>query len=65
MKNFDFELKRVIFLVCTISIFQIPCMTESNAQYPGINESIVKYRKEKLIVRAKPGDQVLIEQLNH
>ena len=65
MKNFDFEIKRVIYLVCTISILQISYLTESLAQYPGINDSIAKYRKGEIIVRAKPGDKVLVEQLNH
>jgi len=65
MKNFDFEIKRVIYLVCTISIFQISYLTESLAQSTGINDSIVKYRKGEIIVRAKPGDKVLVEQLSH
>jgi len=65
MKNFYFEIKRVIYLVCTISIFQISYLTESLAQSTGINDSIVKYRKGEIIVRAKPGDKVLVEQLSH
>ncbi len=65
MKNFDFEIKRLIYMVFTISIFQISCFTESLAQYPGINDSIAKYRKGQIIVRANPGDKILVEQLSH
>jgi len=36
-----------------------------NAQYQGINDSISKYRKGELIIKAKPGDKVEIEQLRH
>ena len=35
------------------------------AQDPGLNEAIAKYRKGELIVKAKPGSQVILEQLRH
>ena len=35
------------------------------AQYPGINEDIVKHRKGELIIKAKPGAQVTVEQIRH
>jgi endo-1,4-beta-xylanase len=47
----------LLFLVFPISI--------SQAQYPGINEDIAKLRKGELIVKAKPGDKVVVEQLKH
>lgn len=36
-----------------------------HAQYAGINDDIARYRKGKLIVRAKPGDKVTVEQQTH
>ncbi|HEX5168477.1 MAG TPA: endo-1,4-beta-xylanase [Cyclobacteriaceae bacterium] len=47
-----------------VSILQFLFM-ESNAQFPGINEDIAKNRKGELIIRAKPGDKVSVEQLSH
>jgi len=38
---------------------------EAKAQYPGINDSIAKYRKGDLIVLAKKGSQVSVEQMRH
>jgi endo-1,4-beta-xylanase len=35
------------------------------AQYEGINGDIAKHRKGILTIKAKPGDQVVIEQMNH
>jgi GH35 family endo-1,4-beta-xylanase len=35
------------------------------AQYPKIDDDIAKHRKGELIVKAKPGDKVTIEQLSH
>jgi GH35 family endo-1,4-beta-xylanase len=43
-------------------------VTESGncrAQFPGINDSIAKYRMGEIIVKAKPGSKVTIEQLRH
>jgi GH35 family endo-1,4-beta-xylanase len=36
-----------------------------NAQFPGINDSISKYRKGEIIVRSNKGDKVKIEQVSH
>lgn len=36
-----------------------------DAQLTGIEESIALYRKGSILVKAKPGDQVTVEQLNH
>jgi GH35 family endo-1,4-beta-xylanase len=65
MKNINSVIKKMIFCFFTISIFQIIFLTETNAQYPGINESIAKYRKGELIVKSKPGDKVVVEQMRH
>ncbi|MFO7370908.1 MAG: endo-1,4-beta-xylanase [Bacteroidales bacterium] len=37
----------------------------AEAQYAGINDSIAKYRKGELVVKAQPGNKVLVEQLRH
>ena len=37
----------------------VPC------QYPGINDSIAKYRKGLITIKAKKGDQVTVEQIRH
>ena len=52
---------RVLFpFLFIFSIFQ-----SADAQYPGIDDSIAKYRKGELNVIAKRGDEVIIEQLEH
>ena len=43
----------------------ISCNQFAEAQYPGINESITKHRKGELIIKAKPGDQITVEQISH
>lgn len=37
----------------------------SHAQFPGIDDSISKYRKGEITILAKKGDKIRIEQLNH
>ncbi len=39
--------------------------SETRAQYSGIDEDIAKHRKGELIVKARPGDKVSVEQLSH
>ena len=53
---------QVTLLAIVISCYLTPM---AMAQYPGINDSIAKYRKGELIVKAKPGDRIDIEQLGH
>ncbi len=36
-----------------------------HAQYTGINDDIARHRKGELIIRAKPGDKISVEQLSH
>lgn len=36
-----------------------------SAQYPGINEDIARHRKGVIVVQARPGEVVKIEQLSH
>jgi GH35 family endo-1,4-beta-xylanase len=65
MKNIHLSISKLIICYFTISLFQITFLPESDAQYPGINESISKHRKGELIIKAKPGDKVFVEQLSH
>jgi len=65
MKNPIFPNKKAIFWLIVVFFFQISSLLTINAQYQGINESIEKYRKGEIIVKAKRGDQVNIEQLRH
>lgn len=51
------------FLLVTILLL-CPAAT-SNGQDPAINESIAKHRKGDLIVKAKKGQEVTVEQLRH
>jgi len=54
----------VIALLAILSL-GYTCPRKIKAQYPGINDSIAKYRKGELIVKAKRGSQVTVEQLRH
>ncbi len=49
----------ILFLpgICFLSVV--------DAQLTGIEESIAKYRKGSVLVKAKPGDKVVVEQLSH
>ena len=51
------------FLLVTILLL-CPAAT-SKGQDPAINESIAKHRKGDLIVKAKKGQEVTVEQLRH
>jgi len=65
MKNLNSEFNKVIFFLFTISMFQISHLMETLAQGTGINEYINKYRKGEIVIIAKPGDKIFVEQLNH
>jgi len=65
MKDFNPSIKKMIFSFITISLFQTLYLSETRAQYPGIDESIAKHRKGELIIKVKRGDQVTVEQLSH
>lgn len=51
--------KSLFILLFLFAINQI------HAQFPGINDSIAKYRKGNITVVAKKGDKVTVEQLSH
>jgi endo-1,4-beta-xylanase len=65
MKNFISEIKMPAICFLIISLIGFTYSPEIKAQYPGINDSIAKYRKGELIVKAKRGSQVTVEQLRH
>jgi endo-1,4-beta-xylanase len=53
---------RVTLLAIMASCYVAPM---AMAQHPGIRDSIARYRVGELIVKAKPGDRIDIEQLRH
>lgn len=56
--------KYIVFFSIVISLV-LSCSFPAEAQYPGINESIQKIRKGEIVVRAKPGEKIMVEQLSH
>jgi endo-1,4-beta-xylanase len=65
MKNSQLLISGRGLYIIAILLFQFIFSAESAAQYQGINEDIAKLRKGELIVKAKPGDKVTVEQLTH
>jgi GH35 family endo-1,4-beta-xylanase len=47
------------------SLFQLAIATETSGQYTGIDNDIAKHRKGELIIKAKNGDRVTVEQVSH
>lgn len=62
--SYSFIRKPILFLTMILLLQLVP-VTRTMGQYPGINDDIAKLRKGELIVKAKPGDKVVIEQLKH
>jgi endo-1,4-beta-xylanase len=58
-------IKKLIICLLVISFFGVAYSPKIIAQYHGINDSIAKYRKGELIVRAKRGSLVTVEQMRH
>jgi endo-1,4-beta-xylanase len=65
MKNCNPLIKKLINCFLTISLIGVAYLPATNAQYSGINDSITKHRKGQLIIKAKRGSQVIIEQVRH
>lgn len=61
MKNFNLRIKSLVFIGLYLTLSS--CIMYG--QYPGIDDSIAKYRKGEIVVKAKRGDKVTIEQLSH
>lgn len=62
MKKLTF---RIFLSCCFLTLAQLALPPAAVAQYPGINDDIAQHRKGQLLVQAKPGDQVTVEQLSH
>ena len=59
-------MKKVFFLITIATISLAACNPSANkAQVDNINESISEIRKGELVINAKPGANVTIEQLSH
>jgi endo-1,4-beta-xylanase len=65
MRNLIFSNSKTISTFIFISLTSIYYPEIIQAQYPGINENIAKYRKGELVVNAGKGDKVIVEQLRH
>ena len=54
-------------VICLLVILSLDFISPQKikAQYPGINDSIAKHRKGELIIRAKKGSKVVVEQMRH
>ncbi len=65
MKNLTYKITNVNFCLFLLSLVQFTSVTETQAQYTGINEDIAKHRKGTITVKAKQGDKVVVEQLSH
>ena len=62
MKNLNSDIKLIHIL---LTIFLLLIISQGYSQLPGINDSIAKYRKGELTIKANPGTQVTVEQLSH
>jgi len=58
-------IKKLIYSFVIIFLLSFCFLSVVEAQLTGIEESIALYRKGSILVKAKPGDQVTVEQLNH
>ena len=65
MKNNIRLINKMIFDSLLLLFISSSFTIEVNAQYDGINEDIAKHRKGTLIIQAKRGDKVEVEQLSH
>jgi GH35 family endo-1,4-beta-xylanase len=65
MKKTESLVRRWNLFLITILSMQFILVTELFGQYPGINDDIARLRKGDLIIKANPGDKVLVEQLSH
>lgn len=65
MRNNNTSIHGIPRYLPVVIFLQILIITGLHAQHPGINESIAQNRKGILIVKARPGDRVIVEQLGH
>ncbi len=65
MENISSAIKKQVTICFAIFSLLTTITLKTNAQYPGINDSIAKYRQGVLIINAEKNAKVIIEQLNH
>ena len=65
MKKLNPVIEKLAIYIQVIVIVSVAYSSETKAQFPGINDSIARYRKGQLIVQAKKGSTVTVEQLSH
>ncbi|MEQ9375018.1 MAG: endo-1,4-beta-xylanase [Imperialibacter sp.] len=65
MKNINAAIVKGFLTLVVFLLIQLTFPTQANAQYAGIENDIVKNRKGQLVIKAKPGDKVTVEQLSH
>jgi endo-1,4-beta-xylanase len=65
MNNFNhfFRAAATCFTIAILCYFV--CPSSASAQYPGIDDSISRYRKGLITIKANKGSKVVIEQLRH
>ncbi|HOU02839.1 MAG TPA: endo-1,4-beta-xylanase [Bacteroidales bacterium] len=62
MEKIQLCLKKIIFCSMIISLFNIAARSQAPLS---LSESIARYRKGELVVKAKKGQKVIVEQLSH
>ena len=65
MKIYKNSFKKSMLLLFVISLAHFSCKDKSYSQNADLDESIAKYRKGELIIKAKRGSQVTVEQMKH
>ena len=65
MKKLNPRGRELLICFLSLTVLMLANLSETKAQYPGINDSIAKYRKGELVIRAKRGSKVTVEQLRH
>ncbi|AHM62801.1 glycoside hydrolase [Flammeovirgaceae bacterium 311] len=64
MKNFDFSITKRTFCFLTV-VIQILFIMDGYGQLATVDKDIDRHRKGNLIIKAKPGEKVSVEQQEH
>jgi GH35 family endo-1,4-beta-xylanase len=65
MENSSRLFEKVILWSLAVLLLGLTCSLSTKAQYAGVDEAIAKYRKGELVVKAKKGSEVIVEQMSH
>jgi len=65
MRNRNLLIKKFVVCFLVITLFEMANSSEPKAQNVGLNDAIVKNRKGEIVVQAKRGSQVTVEQMSH